>query len=236
MKKKKAAEEHESLDRWLLTYSDLITLLLGLFVILYSCSKVDQKQFEQISAQLSKIFGAGESVLPGTPMVAPSLLPLPAKESILDSLQREITKGLVDLPEQEGITFEQNQFGLVMHFKDRLLFEVGKADLRPDSYNILTAVALSLKSIPNEILIEGHTDSIPINTPQFPSNMHLSSSRAMNTMLFLTERGGLSRDKLSVRAYGEYKPIAFNDCDTNRAKNRRVDIVIVNEKEKDKFK
>jgi chemotaxis protein MotB len=230
MKKKKMPEEHQSLERWLLTYADLITLLLGLFVILYSFSKVDQVKYEQISKQLNKIFGGQSSVLPGTPVIIPSLSQLPPKESMLDSLQREISEGLKGIPQEEGITFEQNQFGLVMHFKERLLFELGKADLKPVSYNILSAVALTLKSLPNEILVEGHTDTIPINTPQFPSNMHLSSARAMNTMLFLTDKGGLSRDKISVRAFGEFKPIAPNNCDSNKAKNRRVDIVIVKEK------
>jgi chemotaxis protein MotB len=154
-------------------------------------------------------------------------------ESKLDTLQREIMKGMADLPENEGITFEKNQFGLVMHFKERLLFELGKADLKQVSYPILRAVANSLRALPNEILIEGHTDTIPIHNPLFPSNLHLSTSRAMNTFIFLTQDGKLSADKLSVRGFGEFKPVAPNNCDSNRAKNRRVDIVIVNEGNKE---
>jgi chemotaxis protein MotB len=230
-KKRKIDEEHGSLERWLLTYADLITLLLGLFVILYAASKVDKEKFNAMSEALNKQWGGGTGILPGN--MAPVLQsPVTGNEKTkLDTLQDKISIALKDIPESEGVTFEKSQFGLVMHFKDRLLFELGKADLRGNSFVVLNAVGEELRKIPNDLLIEGHTDTIPINTKQFPSNMHLSSMRALNTLLFLTEVVGVPRDRISVRGFGEFKPRVQNNSDSNRAKNRRVDIVIVNEKQ-----
>jgi chemotaxis protein MotB len=239
LKRKKKSEDgaHDNLDRWLLTYSDLITLLLGLFVILYAMSNIDAKKYQQMAEALGEVFGStkGTGILPGN--ANPQEInkkndSINAKPGKYDTLRQNLASALKNIPESEGVTFEETQFGLVMHFKERLMFELGKADLRPGSIAILTAVADELKKLPNEILVEGHTDTIPIHNQQFQSNMHLSVYRAMNTGLFLTEVAGLDRDKISVKGYGEYRPLVPNTSDENRAQNRRVDIVIVNQEGK----
>ena len=189
---------------------------------------MDVQKFKEFSAALSQKFGNG--VLPANMM--PVYTPIPTQSSGMskfDSIKSDIMASIANMPESEGLTFEENQIGLVIRFKDRLLFETGKADLKPSAFKILRAVANELKTLPNELMIEGHTDSIPIKTAMFPSNTHLSSMRALNAYIFLMQDCGFPPEKISVQGYGEFKPIKPNDTEENRAFNRRVDIVIVKE-------
>jgi chemotaxis protein MotB len=227
MRKKNKKKDDDNLDRWLLTYSDLITLLLGLFVILYAASKVDVEKFKQFSAALGQKFGTG--VLPANraPVISPMLNQ--PQMSRFDSIKSDIMASMASMPESEGITFEETQFGLVIRFKDRLLFETGKADLKPSAFKILRTVADELKKVPNDLLIEGHTDSIPIKTAKFRSNIDLSISRALNANYFLMTDCGFPPERISVQGYGEYKPLKPNNTEENRAFNRRVDITVVRE-------
>ncbi|MCR4399245.1 MAG: OmpA family protein, partial [Firmicutes bacterium] len=117
--------------------------------------------------------------------------------------------------------------GLVLRFADSVLFDLGKADLRPEARAILDKVAVLIASIPNQVRVEGHTDDLKINTERFPSNWELSTGRSSSVVRYFVEKHGMSPDKLSAAGYGEYRPIAPNDSEANRRKNRRVDIVIL---------
>jgi chemotaxis protein MotB len=107
-----------------------------------------------------------------------------------------------------------------------LLFESGSAELKPEAKAVLDTIAEILKFLPNKIRIEGHTDDRPIRSARFPSNWHLSVARALNTAYYLMSKG-VNPEKISIAGYSEYRPIAPNDSEENRAKNRRVDIVII---------
>jgi chemotaxis protein MotB len=109
---------------------------------------------------------------------------------------------------------------------ERLLFESGSAELKPEAKAVLDTIAEILKFLPNKIRIEGHTDDRPIKSARFPSNWHLSVARALNTAYYLMSKG-VNPEKISIAGYSEYRPIAPNDSEENRAKNRRVDIVII---------
>jgi chemotaxis protein MotB len=109
---------------------------------------------------------------------------------------------------------------------ERLLFESGSAELKPEAKAVLDTIAEILKFLPNKIRIEGHTDDRPIRSARFPSNWHLSVARALNTAYYLMSKG-VNPEKISIAGYSEYRPIAPNDSEENRAKNRRVDIVII---------
>jgi len=115
---------------------------------------------------------------------------------------------------------------LTVQLLDRLLFESGSADLKPEAKAVLDTLAEILKFLPNKIRVEGHTDNRPINTVRFPSNWHLSVARALNTAYYLMGKG-VPPEKISIVGHSEYKPIAPNDTEENRAKNRRVDIVVI---------
>lgn len=115
----------------------------------------------------------------------------------------------------------------MVRFADQVFFDLGKADLKPEAVEILNRLGPILKGIPNPIRIEGHTDNLPINTAQFPSNWELSTYRATRVIRYFIEELGFSPDKLSAAGYGEYRPIADNDTPEGRSLNRRVDIVII---------
>jgi chemotaxis protein MotB len=216
----------ESSDRWLLTYSDLITLLLGLFVILYGMSKIDTEKYEQVVTALGGVFG-GESagVLNGSARVMPTgVSPLQAERN---RILTEFEHALGGAKKQGLVTFSQNERGVTVHLMEALLFNSGSADLKASSFQILDTLGSIIKRLPNDIRIEGHTDDVPIHTDRFPSNWHLSVNRAVNTGYYMLNQYGLNAEKVSVVGYAEYRPLVANLDAESRARNRRVDIIIV---------
>ena len=226
MKKKKHEGEHESSERWLLTYADLITLLLGLFVILYAMSKIDAGKYAEIVAALGGVFGEGKmGMMQGnTGVMVP---PIPAMPSERSRIEKEIRSAMKTAVDEGLVSISQDERGLTVHLMEELLFNSGKADLKESSLHTLDSLAAVLKRLPNDLRIEGHTDDVPINTPQFPSNWHLSVTRALNTAKYLIEHHNLPPDRVAVVGYSEYKPLVPNTTDVNRTRNRRVDIVII---------
>ena len=109
-----------------------------------------------------------------------------------------------------------------------MFFDLGKANLKPEAVEILRKVAPTLRSLPNPLRVEGHTDDLPIRTSQFPSNWELSVHRATNVVRYLVEEEGFDPKKLSAAGYSEYRPLVPNNSDANRQINRRVDIIIMN--------
>lgn len=127
-----------------------------------------------------------------------------------------------------NIRLIENERGITISIMDNILFQSGQAKLSEASRPILGKMAQLLKTLPNDIRIEGHTDNVPISTPEFPSNWHLSIARATNTAYFLMNDLGLKQERVSVVGNSEFQPLAENDSDGSRALNRRVDIVILN--------
>ncbi|MFY9174732.1 MAG: flagellar motor protein MotB [Peptococcia bacterium] len=144
----------------------------------------------------------------------------------LEGLKEELAEYLADQGIAANVALSVEERGLVIRLQDSVLFESSKADILPASRQILSEVGRVLLNTENNVRIEGHTDNLPINTPRFPSNWELSTSRATNVLRFLIEEG-ISPDRLSAVGYGEYHPIASNDIAEGRQKNRRVDIVIL---------
>ncbi|MFO7445049.1 MAG: OmpA family protein [Ignavibacteriaceae bacterium] len=208
-------------DRYLITYADLITLLLGLFIILYTISNIDSKKYQAILSAFGNTFGNDREIVN-----------LSSKTGAAGVIQVPGLKDkLSDLVESHGydnfIKLEENERGIVIHILDQILFTSGSARLEQKSFEILSKLAAIIKEVPNDIRIEGHTDNIPIHSSEFPSNWHLSVARALNTAYYFIDVEMLSQDKLSVVGYSEYKPIASNETVEDRAKNRRVDIIII---------
>jgi chemotaxis protein MotB len=228
MYKKNHSDEEENLDRWLLTYSDLITLLLGLFVILYASSKIDVEKFKKFSTALSEKFGMISIEAPIDIVMVDSIKLPPIDQ--LEEIKQNIFDAVSPLSEKDGLKFERNQLGLVISFSDRVLFEKGKADLKQSSFSLLRAVGSELRNIDNDLLLEGHTDNTPINNSQFPSNLHLSMYRAINANYFFLNDCKIPPERISVQGYAEFRPVKPNDTEENKAMNRRVDIVIIDNK------
>ena len=214
--------EESNAERYLLTYADLITLLLGLFIILYAVSNVDASKYESMMQNVGEYFG---NEYFADPEFKADFLDLSDnKFTLKNSLQNFIDEYNV----ANNIRLIENERGITISIMDNILFASGEADLSEQSKPILSKMAQLLKTLPNDIRIEGHTDNVPINTPEFPSNWHLSIARATNTAYFLMNDLGLNQERVSVVGNSEFKPLAENDRVESRALNRRVDIVILN--------
>ncbi|MDD2585907.1 MAG: flagellar motor protein MotB [Syntrophomonadaceae bacterium] len=256
-RKKKQESGEGGQERWLITYADLITLLMIFFVLMYTMSQVDARKYAAVANSLSVVLtGEAMSVLEtqGPSLVdgiSGQLLPegpgaVPDNQGQLDEVKRMIAEFIKveDLEASQAqaagstaiaklsdyiVVYEQER-GLVISFKDTLLFESGSDKLTPRAQNIIKQVGGALLGIPNYIRVEGHTDNLPINTGKFPSNWELSVLRASNVVHVLQEQASVPAERLSIIGYGEYRPLAPNDDALSRSMNRRVDIVILKKK------
>jgi chemotaxis protein MotB len=217
--------EHENSDRWLLTYADLITLLLGLFVILYAMSKIDAGKYAEIVSALGGVFGSPQGVLVGQNGLLEQ--PLTSLQSERKRVAGEIRSALALDTNPTPIQVTENERGVTVHIMEELLFPSGRAEIKPSSYAAIDTLARILRRLPNDLRVEGHTDNVPISTPQFPSNWHLSVGRAVAVGYYLITQHGLVAERVSVVGYSEYRPLVDNDTPEHRALNRRVDIVII---------
>ncbi len=215
-------------DRYIITYADLITLLLGFFIILYAMSSIDKAEYSRAVSALGNVFGttsAGNFVQNTyTPMNMQQFGPSNGHRALKRTLQRVINENKVE----NSVKLIDGERGITIRILDDILFPSGSADLSPESKRVLNELGKILKELPNDIRIEGHTDNRQINTKQFPSNWHLSVARATNTAYFLMTAQKLLPDKVSIVGYSEYRPVATNDTPEGRRLNRRVDIIILN--------
>lgn len=239
-RKRKAGEPEkpENEERWLLTYSDMITLLMTFFVVMYAMSRVETTKYEALSESLSTAFsgmpgiqaeGAGGHSLSrtNTPLrSAPGtgLSPKPARKSTpfmeraTSTLQTSIRSGAIRV-----ITEAR---GVVVALSGDVFFAEGQAKLNPDTVIMLTQVAELLRDIPEPVVVEGFTDSTPVDRDSdFGSNLGLSAARAVSVAEAL-QLLGLPADRVSAAGYGDALPLRSNDSPEGRAYNRRVDILI----------
>lgn len=215
-------------DRWLLTYADLITLLLAFFIIMYSMSHVDAKRFGKVSEALTGALAGGLN----DPLVKDLYDDLPGSGPLritrLESIMRSVeSKAFEQGFDDKKFETELTERGLVIHIMESALFQPGEANLAPSALSILDLVAGELKSAPNHVRVEGHTDNSPISTGKFPSNWELSSVRATEVVRYLINAHGVGGDRISALGYGQFRPIRPNNTAESRAKNRRVDVVIL---------
>jgi chemotaxis protein MotB len=147
-------------------------------------------------------------------------------EETIIKLSQEIKEYVNEKGLNETVEVNITGIGVQIDIKDKLFFETAKANLKEESLGILNVIGQKLKDLPNEIMVEGHTDNIPINTYEFKSNWELSAARAINVVRYLSEKLGVDPKRLSAIGNGEYKPKVENDSEANRQLNRRVNIVI----------
>lgn len=214
--------------RWVLTYGDLVTLLLAFFIVIYAISTTDPHKYQQVVISIKRGFGikleGGTSLIAGSGMGGEKLLPFPdtntaLQETLSESLEQEILEGTVEVVQTEK--------GILLRLREEMFFELGRAGLTEQSKRILDKVAPALTQIPNAIEVEGHTDSLPIHSPHFPSNWELSAARATAVIRYLVEDYGVSPLRLAARGFGEFKPLVPNDPVRGTPKNRRVEIYIL---------
>ena len=243
-------------EAWLLPYSDLMTLLLAVFIVLFAVSKVDQVKATEMSKSFQKtmMVQGGSGVLPGDGTSLNPTSPtqqgngvLPysvgktgtdtgtgsstgtANDQQLKQLQEKINQEIADDRESGSVTTAVDSRGVVITFNNVLLFDSGKADIKSDNTAFLLKVAKLINSVDNYVRVEGNTDNVPIQNSIYPSNWELSTARATAVVRFMIDKGNVAPERLSAVGYGEYRPVADNKTEIGRNKNRRIEIVILNE-------
>lgn len=226
-------EPHQNLERWLLTYADMITLLTAFFLMMYSMSVMSKGKFTQVANSVrsgfSGVLNGGQSILNGGGAhsdkagVRPDTLYQNYKEAMQN------LRAYVEQHKLGGkVSVREDERGVIISLiSDNMLFVRGRADLNNSNADVLKQVAKILKAVPNNIQIEGHTCDLPIHTATFPSNWELSSARAGTILRYFTETQKQPSKRFVAAGYADTKPLAPNSSEGNRAKNRRVDIVIL---------
>jgi len=236
MAKKKHKCPEEVSEKWAIPYADFLTLLLCLFIALYAMSANKSKSAaSEFAAAFSKAFGmkiiAVEEALPK------QILPEPIIPKIsLTEKGKSIRKKLAELEHMlkqyglEGsIQIVYETIGIRLILKDKILFDSGSAEIKPEYRPILDKIAEILKEIDNPVEVEGHTDSIPIHTSKYPSNWELSTARAGSVVRYFISKG-LDPSRFKAVGYADTRPVAPNTTPEGREKNRRIEIVILNVK------
>jgi len=231
MRRRRRREENQ--ERWMVSYADFMTLLFAFFVVLYSSSQVDKARMAKLSSAITAGFSHAANQGPGGPaMVLPDTSPLPPSSytdvsQTAEAIRAKLEQGLSEELERRTVALREIPEGLVLSLREVGFFESGSAALRASSMETFDRLGSVLTTVPGNLRIEGHTDNVPIHTPQFQSNWELSTARASEIIRILLTREKIEPQRLSAAGYAEYHPIASNASDEGRRLNRRVDIVIV---------
>lgn len=251
MGKKKKHEEHENLERWLVSYADFMTLLFATFVVLYALAQLDLAKAKVAEDSIRKAFSpanilqgdngimdkAGESILEtgsaptdNINLITPMMEAEEAKQE--DALFKDAINQIKEMTKEgsiDGINTKIHERGLEITLVDSLFFTSGSADIKTSAYSSLNKIGRIIKRdfYDHPIRVEGHTDNLPIKSYQFPSNWELSSARAANVVRYMIREFSMPSNRFAAIGYADNKPLATNITENGRRKNRRVEIIIL---------
>ena len=252
MPRRKRHEEHENLERWLISYADFITLLFAFFVVMYAVSSVNEGKYRVLSDTLMEAFhtppkslqpiqvgnregvsgppstlkSKSDKITQGSKPSAIDRLRASAQNSGLQHLATDFQSAFQPLIDKDLINIKKTDLWVEIEINTSLLFVSGRADVEDEAKPVLNKLAKILRKYPNYIQVEGYTDNLPISTLAYPSNWELSAARAASVVhLFMED--GVQPDRMAAIGYGEYRPIASNATPQGRRKNRRVDVVVL---------
>jgi chemotaxis protein MotB len=224
------AAEGAGMMRWLLTYADMITLLLALFVILFSISTIDRVKLQRLAHEISGGFNADDAI--NNPPNGGSTGAQPGnagKDTDLSRIDAQLQTYIWMNSLESEVSTRIDRRGLVITLlADRSLYASGSADLPPKTKRLLDEINALFATTRSHLRVEGNTDNVPIQTSVYPTNWELSAARATGVTRYLVEDKHLSPMRVSLAGYGEYRPRADNSSPQSRRFNRRVDIVILN--------
>lgn len=239
-KKKHAHHEEEAGEAWLLPYSDLMTLLLAVFIVLFAVSQIDAKKAQDMSERFSEtmmdqkyvesVKNSGKQE-EGEEQATP---PQPVtEEEQMEELKAELDEKMTQEHMTGSVSTNIDKRGLVISLNNAMFFEPGSAEIKKEYETTLIGISDLMGNIDNFIRVEGHTDNVPMNSEMYPSNWDLSVARATSVVRLFYGRSGVDPEKLIAVGYGEYRPIADNSTEEGRQKNRRIDIIVLNDKYSD---
>lgn len=193
------------INRWVVSYADFVTMLLALFMVMYAVLRIDNQRLIEFQHKIHKTF-ANQST-----------------ENVTN-----IEKLLKDnLTQSKAVKLIKSDKGLIIRVNNKVLFDEGSASIKPEAEKTLNQIMKVLTKIDNPVIIEGHTDSIPIKNAKYPSNWELSTARATNIISYMMKHGKILPKRLCAVGYGEYMPVANNTTISGRILNRRVDIIVL---------
>ncbi|MDD5007443.1 MAG: flagellar motor protein MotB [Syntrophorhabdaceae bacterium] len=233
MRKKRTEEEHENLERWLITYADLITLLLAFFIMMYTFSKQDTQKYQELTGHLKTIFTGNSGITGKGNGVSQSVADIQSRLDMIQNgdvkrqLEDEIKGMMNNKAMQKNISVLSDERGIVIRILDKAFFDEGRADLKERARKALGRIMPVMRKVDNHIRIEGHTDDVPIKTSEFKSNWELSVRRATEVVRYFVEKHDFPPQRISAVGYAEYRPIVANDTPDNRAMNRRIEIILM---------
>lgn len=236
MRRRREESNHAGMERWLLTYADMITLLMAFFIMMYSMSVLNLGKFRQAAVSIRSGFGGlvkgqGQSILGSSGMFGSTPSPI---EGDTAGVSWKVLKPLVEYVERSSrggagtpaAAISEDRRGIVITLSsDKLLFEPGSARIRPEARSVLSKIARTLEQTENLVQVEGHTCDLPPRGSRYPSNWELSTARATEVLRYLVENERLPASRFSAAGYGSIRPVAQGGKD--RSANRRVEIVIL---------
>ena len=236
---------------WIVTFSDLMTLLLTFFILLYSISTVSEAKFRQAAASLQSVLSgnpstmifnetpSGADSMPFDPVV-PQPIPNPVEQPDFNAEIIEMYKTIVNFIEDHGLNADievtYSAKGVLVNISEAVLFESGSAVIKSEGQALLDVMSLLLDTIDKDIEVQGHTDNQPIRTSKYPTNWELSVDRAVQVARYFIQQRGIAPQRLKAAGFAEFQPLAPNDTPENRALNRRVNLLIILEQEQEEFK
>lgn len=210
---------------WMVTYSDMVTLLLTFFVLLLSMAQLDKMKFKEVVGSLKGAFGVLSSSTQ-TSVDRPRIVEfLPIEDDYTSRLYKRLIVQLQRLKLDRDITLVKDRGAVVLRVNDAVLFEPGGTSVRPEAYSVLRKVAAMVEPLPFNLRIEGHTDDTPVRGDGM-SNWDLSVARAVSVLKFFVQEDLVELERLSAVGYGSQRPLGDNDSDEGRALNRRVEFVL----------
>ncbi|ENH95784.1 flagellar motor protein MotS [Gracilibacillus halophilus YIM-C55.5] len=258
MKLKKKRSEQKGAPKWMTTYSDMVTLILVFFVLLFSMSQIDAKKFQELAEALrnQSVMDQLPSIIPADepsensetqdessgsddPIMAPDESDnedeqepensTPSEGDELDQLLADVETFLQENQLNNVISATRTDQGVVLVLQETLLFETGEAEILEEGRPFLEKVGTLLDHIPNQVRVEGHTDDRPISSFRYPSNWELSTARASSVIRYIIDESSIDSARFHAAGYGATEPVVPNDSPENWEKNRRVEIVILEE-------
>lgn len=251
MRPRKRRKQSSGAPKWMVTYSDMVTLILVFFILLFSMSQIDLVKFEAVSESFRNrmIFDSFPSPVPmenpteqssnkesgkessefDTPTDLPSRDDKDDEDDALSDLMADVESFLDEQELNNVITASRTERGVVLVLQEKILFDSGKADILPSAEPFLKKISTLLTSIPNYVKIEGHTDSRPMASYRYPSNWELSGARAGSVVRYLMAEHDFDEVRFSIAGHSDTKPVEPNNTPENMTNNRRVEIVILDD-------
>lgn len=237
-RRRRIRSDHENHDRWLISYADFITLLFAFFVVMYAVSAVNEQKYRVVAESIGGAFGKA-TVGGSVPAQRPSAELSPEVRAQIERSRlvqeeaahmNEVASGLLDvlgpLVKEGKVRITQGRRGVSIEINANVLFQPGQAELEPGSLEVLRAVAERLRDEPFNLEVTGHTDLLPIRNSTFASNWELSAVRATSVVRHLAAHG-IAPERMQAIGREATRPVAPNNTPEGRARNRRVELMIL---------